>query len=474
VGESTTTGTKITFRPDFTIMEQNEFSYDAIASRCRELAFLNKGLELCIKDERSPKAECFKYDGGIVEYVTQLGKSLQPLHKPFYVEKSKNDVTVEVALVYTLDYNETVFTFVNNINTPEGGTHLVGFKAALTRTINNYGQKKEMYKEEEKLTSDDVREGLVAIVSVKVPQPQFEGQTKSKLGNSEVKGIVDSIVGEALAAWLEETPAAAKSVVGKCIEAFRAREAARKARELVRRKGALDIGSLPGKLADCSERDPSKCELFLVEGDSAGGSAKSGRNRAFQAILPLRGKIINVEKARLVKVLQNNEIGTMITALGTSIGDEFDINKLRYHKVVIMTDADVDGSHISCLLLTFFYRYLRPLIEKGHVYLAMPPLYKMAKAKKVAYAYNDAEKTKLVKELGEEGITIQRYKGLGEMNPSQLWETTMDPGTRSLKQISIEDAVAADETFRILMGEEVEPRKQFIMEHAKDAGELDV
>lgn len=481
VGASTANGTKVTFKPDFTIMEQNEFSYDTIGSRCRELAFLNKGLALCVTDERvkdekgTAKGECYKYDGGIVEYVAQLGKSLQPLHKPFYVEKAKNDVTVEVALVYTLDYNETVFTFVNNINTPEGGTHLVGFKAALTRTINNYGQKHEMFKEEEqKLTSDDVREGLVAIVSVKVPQPQFEGQTKSKLGNSEVKGIVDSVVGEALTMYLEETPATAKSVIGKCIEAFRAREAARKARELVRRKGALDFGSLPGKLADCSTRDPVISEIFLVEGDSAGGSAKSGRNRAFQAILPLRGKIINVEKARLVKVLQNNEIGTMITALGTSIGDEFDITKLRYHKVVIMTDADVDGSHISCLLLTFFYRYLRPLIEGGHIYLAMPPLYKMAKGKKVVYAYNDAEKAKVLKELGEEGVGIQRYKGLGEMNPNQLWETTMDPTVRALKQITIDDALAADETFRMLMGEEVEPRKQFIMEHAKDVQELDI
>ncbi len=473
VGEAQGTGTIITFKPDFTIMEKNEFSYDVLNSRIRELAFLNKGVQLSIKDERTGTEEMHMFEGGIKSFVEHLTKSKQPLHKPFYVDKLKSDVVVEVALQYTLDYNEAVFTFVNNINTHEGGSHLVGFKTALTRTLNNYAIKHNFIKEEEKLTSEDVREGLVAVVSVKVKEPQFEGQTKTKLGNSEVKGITDSVVSDALATFLEETPASAKSILTKCLEASRAREAARKARDLVRRKGALEFSTLPGKLADCSSRDPVVSEIYFVEGDSAGGSAKSGRNREFQAILPLKGKILNVEKARLMKVLENIEIGTMITALGTSIGDEFDIKKLRYHKIIIMTDADVDGSHIACLLLTFFYRYLRQLIEGGHVYLATPPLYKLTKAKKTAYAYTDAEKDKIVKEMGED-VGIQRYKGLGEMNPQQLWETTMDPAVRTLKRITIEDAVVADETFRMLMGDEVEPRKNFILEHAKDVQELDI
>ncbi len=904
VGTSEGTGTSIRFKPDFTIMEQNEWSFDVISNRCRELAFLNKGLDIIITDERADKKETFRYDGGIMSFVEELNKKKTALHKPFYVERARGDVVIEVSLQYTTDYDEVVYTFVNNINTHEGGTHLVGFKAALTRTINAYGSKHELFKNEEKLTSEDMREGLVAVISAKVPQPQFEGQTKTKLGNSEVKGITESIVGEALQTYFEETPGAAKAIISKCVDAFRAREAARKARELVRRKGALEYSTLPGKLADCSSRDPALSELFLVEGDSAGGcfdgdvevaladgrnlsfrklvdehaqgkenycftimhdghvgiqriahprvtkrdaevikvvldtgaeivctpshlfmlrdgtykpaaellntdslmplrrktserggritidgydmvfdpsrsrwvfthlladdfnlrngiyeslgehrhhkdfdksnnnptnicrlgkedhlalhramahktlsrkdvleklrkirstpefrekirakmlemrdelsrrakaqwendeykrfmvgkflefyesdedyrnrtlatlrrnqeeywssvenralqaervrryfldhperkeelsksakvqwsdkellawrsamtkrqwtsdfrskrkraydktyfentvrllriqyerdgkvdfdafesirkdvnnknvlsystfvgrffendesrlreavlnynhkiisvtpldsrvdvydievpgthnfalasgvfvhnSAKSGRNREFQAILPLRGKIINVEKARLVKVLQNTEIGTMITAIGASIGDEFDISKLRYHKIIVMTDADVDGNHIACLLLTFFYRYLKPLIENGHIYLAMPPLYKVQKGKKLDYAYNDAERDKLLKEYGEES-NVQRYKGLGEMNPDQLWETTMDPGTRSLKRITIEDALAADEVFRMLMGDDVEPRKKFILDHAKEVSELDV
>jgi len=471
MGEAEGTGTTIRFKPDFGIMEQNEWNFDVLNARCKELAFLTRGLAIMLVDERTGASQTHKYDGGILNFIEEINKGKKTLHKPIVIERIKADVEVQVAFQYTTDYDELVYTFVNNINTHEGGMHLVGFKSALTRTINNYATKHELVKEE-KISGDDAFEGLVAVVSVKVPQPQFEGQTKTKLGNSEVKGIVDSIVSEALASYFEETPAAARTVIGKCVEALRAREAARKARELVRRKGALEYSTLPGKLADCSNRDPAQCELFLVEGDSAGGSAKSGRNRAFQAILPLRGKIINVEKARLVKVLQNEEIGTMITAIGTSIGDEFDLSKLRYHKIVIMTDADVDGNHISCLLLTFFYRYLRQLIENEHIYLAQPPLYKITKGKKTVYAYNDAEKDRIVKELGE--VAIQRYKGLGEMNPSQLWETTMDPSVRSLKRITIDDAVAADQMFRVLMGDDVEPRKLFILEHAKEAGELDI
>ena len=469
------TGTAITFKPDFTVMEQAEFSYDTILSRLRELAFLNKGIDITIRDERvdPAKEQNFKFDGGIIEFVEHLNKAKQKLfHKVFYVDKTADAHGVEVALQFTTDYNETLFAFANNINTHEGGSHLTGFKSAITRTINNYAEKHKLL-ENDKLTSEDVREGLTAIISVKVPNPQFEGQTKTKLGNSEVKGLVDSIVSEALTTFFEENPSAAKSIVAKCSEASRAREAARKARELVRRKGALEYSTLPGKLADCASRDPAMSEIFLVEGDSAGGSAKQGRNREFQAILPLKGKILNVEKARLIKVLQNDEIGTMITAIGTSIGDEFDLTKLRYHKIIIMTDADVDGSHISCLLLTFFYRYMQPLIEAGRIYLAMPPLYKLQRGKQVKYAYNDAEKDVAVKEMGE-NVGISRYKGLGEMNPQQLWETTMDPSVRTLKQVTIEDAVLADQMFSVLMGDEVEPRKEFILTHAKDVKELDV
>ena len=475
VGPAEGTGTIIKFIPDFTIMERNEFDYDILKKRLRELAFLNKGIEINLDDERTEKQETFKYDGGIREFVEFLDKKKTPLHKPIYFDAQKNGFGIEVSLQYTTDFGETVFSFANNINTHEGGTHLSGFKTALTRCINKYGEKQNAFgKGLDKLSADDIREGLTAIISVKVPNPQFEGQTKTKLGNSDVKGAVDSAVTEHLSAYFEENPSTAKNIIGKCLEAARAREAARKARELVRRKGILDISTLPGKLADCATRDSSKSELFLVEGDSAGGSAKQGRNREFQAILPLRGKIINVEKARLIKVLKNEEIGTLITAIGTSLGDEFNIDKKRYDKIIIMTDADVDGNHIACLLLTFFYRHMQQLIQAGKIYLAMPPLYKIKKGKKEYYVYNDDEKEKLLSEIGTEGIGIQRYKGLGEMNPQQLWETTMDPTKRMLKQITIEDAVHADEVFSILMGDDVEPRREFIQSHAKEVQELDI
>jgi len=474
VGPAEGTGTTIKFKPDFSIIEPNEWNFDTLATRLRELAFLNKGVEIALIDERADKQQVFKYDGGIKSFVEYLNKGKQSLHPVFYFEKEKDKYTVEVALQYITDYAETVHSFANNINTHEGGMHLSGFRTALTRTINKYAEKHNLLEKDITLTSDDVREGLTAIISVKVPEPQFEGQTKTKLGNSEVKGLVDSLVSEALGTFFEENPSAIRSIVGKCIEAAHAREAARKARELVRRKGALDTGVLPGKLADCSSTDPAKGELFLVEGDSAGGSAKQGRNREFQAILPLRGKIINVEKARLIKVLKNEEIGAMITAIGTGIGEEFDVSKLRYHKVIIMTDADVDGHHIACLLLTFFYRQMPQLIQNGHIYLAQPPLFRVAKGKKEEYAYTEEQRNKLIKEMGEDGVGIQRYKGLGEMNPKQLWETTMNPDNRVLKQITIEDAVAADEIFSILMGEDVEPRREFIQQHAKEVRELDV
>lgn len=474
VGPAEGTGTLVKFRPDFSIMERNDFSYDILASRLRELAFLNKKLEIVLQDERIGKEQTFKYDGGIKEFVDHLNKMKEKLHPVMYFEKEKENINVEIAMQFTTDYSEQVFSFVNNINTHEGGTHLTGFKTALSRVLNAFADRLKLLPAGEKLTGDDTKEGLTAIISIKVPNPQFEGQTKTKLGNSEVKGIVDSITNDQLATIFEENPSTVKAIVSKCVEAARAREAARKARELVRRKSALDVSTLPGKLADCANKDPTKTELFLVEGDSAGGSAKQGRNRAFQAILPLRGKIINVEKARLIKVLQNAEIGTMITAIGTSIGEEFDANKLRYGKIIIMTDADVDGNHIACLLLTFFYRHMKPLIDAGNVYIAQPPLYKIEKGRKVVYAYNEEQKDKLVEELGKENVSLQRYKGLGEMNPTQLWETTMDPQNRVLKRVTVEDAVQADEIFVILMGVEVEPRKEFIQAHAKEVRALDV
>ncbi len=476
IGETEETGTTITFKPDKEIFEETVFDYDVLAQRLRELAFLNKGINIKLIDERDGKEEAFNYEGGIISFVKYLNRNKEVLHdEPIYMEAKNTEYEVEVCMQYNDSYTENIFSFANNIDTREGGTHLVGFKAALTKVINDYARKYGIIKDNEKnLQGEDVREGLTAIVSVKLKNPQFEGQTKTKLGNSEMRSIVENVVTEKLSAFLEENPSVAKVIVEKATQAARAREAARKARELTRRKSALENTTLPGKLADCSEKDPSKCELFLVEGDSAGGSAKSGRNSRFQAILPLRGKILNVEKARLDKILSNEEIRAMITALGTGIGDEFDISKLRYHKVVIMTDADVDGSHIRTLLLTFFYRFMRPLIENGNVYIAQPPLYKITKGKKVYYAYSDRELDRILNEIGRENYTVQRYKGLGEMNADQLWDTTMDPEKRTMLKVTLEDAIAADEIFTILMGDKVEPRREFIEKHAKTVRNLDI
>ncbi|MBI3027170.1 DNA topoisomerase (ATP-hydrolyzing) subunit B [Candidatus Woesearchaeota archaeon] len=470
--EQKDTGTTVKFLPDEHIFSTTDFSFEILSSRLRELAFLNKGIKIVIEDERADKKNEFNYDGGIVSFVEYLNKNKNPLHKVIYFSRAKNGVQFEYAIQYNDGYQENFFSFANTINTYEGGTHLIGFKTALTRVMNNYIEKNNL--KGMKLTSEDVREGLTAVISIKVPEPQFEGQTKTKLGNSEIKGLVDSIVNDTLGSYLEETPQIAKAVVYKCINAAHAREAAQKARELTRRKGALNHGSLPGKLADCSEQNPEKCELFIVEGDSAGGSAKQGRNREFQAVLPLRGKILNVEKARLNKIFENEEITTMITAIGTSVGEEFEIKKARYHKLIIMTDADVDGSHIRTLLLTFFYRHMQQLIEAGYIYIAQPPLYKITKAKFSKYAYNNEELEKLLSEIGRDGATIQRYKGLGEMNPEQLWETTMDPGNRTILQVTLEDAVEADKMFTLLMGDEVEPRRKFIEMHAKEVVNLDI
>ncbi|MBN1645639.1 DNA topoisomerase (ATP-hydrolyzing) subunit B [Candidatus Woesearchaeota archaeon] len=469
------TGTIVTFFPDPEIFQETtEFSYDIIFSRLRELAFLNKGLNIKFRDERNGKKHEFQYDGGIREFVDYLNKNKENLHSTIYLSKAKDNIELEVALQYNNSYQESVFSFVNNINTHEGGTHLSGFKTALTRTLNSYGEKAGITKGF-KLSSDDVREGLTAIISVRVPEPQFEGQTKTKLGNSEVKGIVDSLVNTGLNTYLEENPSAARAILEKSLNAARAREAARKARELARRKNALESSSLPGKLADCQERDPAKSEIFIVEGDSAGGSAKQGRKKEFQAILPLRGKIINVEKARINKVMASNEIINLVTALGTGFGEEFNIQKVRYHKIIIMTDSDVDGSHITTLLLTFFFRFMKPLIDQGFIYVAQPPLYLVKKGNSKRYALDEKDRERITEEFGgSQGVSVQRYKGLGEMNPEQLWETTMDPDTRVLKQITIEDAMLADEVFSILMGDEVEPRRKFIQDNAKQVINLDV
>ena len=466
------TGTTVKFLPDGQIFQVTEFSFDILSSRLRELAFLNKGIKITIEDERAEKKNEFHYDGGIISFVEYLNNNKTPLHKVIFFSKPKNGIMFEYALQYNDGYQENVFSFANTINTYEGGTHLIGFKTALTRVMNNYTEKNKM--KMVKLSSEDTREGLTAVISIKIPEPQFEGQTKTKLGNSEIKGLVDSIVYDSFSSYMEENPPIAKTIIFKCVNAAQAREAAQKARELTRRKGALNHGSLPGKLADCSEKDPSKCELFIVEGDSAGGSAKQGRNREFQAVLPLRGKILNVEKARLNKIFENEEITTMVTAIGTSVGEEFDITKARYHKLVIMTDADVDGSHIRTLLLTFFYRHMQPLIEAGYVYIAQPPLYKVTKGKMTKYVYNDGELEKLLNEIGREDISMQRYKGLGEMNPQQLWETTMDSGDRTILQVTLQDAVEADKMFTLLMGDQVEPRRKFIEQHAKEVINLDV
>jgi DNA gyrase subunit B len=466
------TGTIVTFMPDREIFDMIEFDFDTLSSTLKELAFLNKGVRISIG--KGDRKEVFQYDGGIVEYVQHINRNKNVLHQePIYIEGERDDTQVEIAMQYTDSYAENIHTFANNINTTEGGTHLSGFRSALTRTINDYARKNNLLKDKDNLSGEDAREGLTSIISVRLGEPQFEGQTKTKLGNSEIKGIVESIINKKLYEYFEENPGVARVCIERCKLAAQAREAARKARELTRRKGFLETSTLPGKLADCSERNPELSELYIVEGDSAGGSAKQGRDRRFQAILPLRGKILNVEKARLHKILKNNEIRALITAFGTNIGEEFDIEKARYHKLIIMTDADIDGSHIRTLLLTFFYRYMRPLIDAGYIYIAQPPLYRVKRGKEEHYLYNEKEMNEKFKELGR-GATIQRYKGLGEMNPRQLWETTMNPDTRILALVTIEDAVKADELFTILMGDAVEPRREFIHEHAKEVVNLDV
>lgn len=478
LGETQKRGTKVTFFPDREIFTETIFSYDTLTNRLRELAFLNRHLKIILMDERTGKGEEFQYEGGIVSFVKFLDENKTPLfEEPVYIQSQRDNLSMEVSIQYNSSYIETIFSYVNNINTIEGGTHLSGFRAGLTRTLNQYITKNNLNKNlKADITGDDFREGLTAVINVRLPQPQFEGQTKTKLGNSDVKGIVESVIGEELTRYLEEHPKVARIIVEKAMEAARAREAARKAKELTRRKSALENTTLPGKLADCSNSDPAQTELYLVEGDSAGGSAKMGRDRRFQAILPLRGKILNVEKSRIDRILTDEEIKTMVTAIGTSIGlDDFEVEKARYHKVIIMTDADVDGSHIRTLLLTFFFRYMRPLIDNGYVYIAQPPLYRISNTKISHYAFSDNEKEKILKTMGEQkNIHIQRYKGLGEMNPTQLWETTMDPQSRTILQVSMEDAIEADRIFSILMGDQVEPRRRFIEENAKLVGELDI
>lgn len=478
IGETQDTGTKVTFLPDKEIFEETVYSFETLAQRFRELAFLNKGVKISLEDQRveGGKRVDFCYEGGIISFVEYLNKSKDVVYKdPIYFDFKKEDTQIEIALQYNDSYVENVFAFANNINTQEGGTHLVGFKTALTRIINDYARKLNIIKENEaNLSGDDVREGLTAVISVKLVDPQFEGQTKTKLGNPEIRGLVDSVVGEKLGEFFEENPSITKRIIGKAKAAAQAREAARKARELTRRKTVLESNSLPGKLADCSIKDPSMSELYLVEGDSAGGSAKQGRDRRFQAIMPLRGKILNVEKARMDKILGNEEIRSIITALGTSIGDDFNLEKARYHKIIIMTDADVDGSHIRTLLLTFFYRYMQPLVDNGYVYIAQPPLFQVKKGKQEKYAYNEQELEKVLAEIGRDNINIQRYKGLGEMNPEQLWETTMNPESRTVLQVKIDDAIEADEIFSILMGDKVEPRREFIQENARLVETIDV
>jgi DNA gyrase subunit B len=499
--KSDNTGTKITFKPDKEIFKTVKFNFDTAAERMRELAYLNKDVTMILKDEAENQEETYKFKGGLIDFVKYLDEQRNPLHKPIYIEGEKDNTPVEIAFEYSGSYSENVHTYVNNINTIEGGTHLVGFRTALTRTFNNFAYKNGLIKENSKvsLTGDDFKEGLTAVISVKVMEPQFEGQTKTKLGNSEVKSIVETIVGEKLSEFLEENGSIAKKIIDKCMRAAEAREAARKARELVRRKNALDSMHLPGKLADCSINDPEHCEIYIVEGDSAGGSAKQGRDRRFQAILPIKGKILNVEKAKINKVLENQEIQAMISAIGAGIGEDFDPSKSRYGKIILMTDADVDGSHIRTLLLTFFYRHMKELIAEGKVYIAQPPLYKIKKGKEEFYAFDDEERDKILKRLktdskgkkieeenevtqSEEGlesasqskgIVISRYKGLGEMNPEQLWSTTMNPETRTVLQVNLDSAAAADKMFETLMGDAVEPRRAFIEKHAKYA-KLDV
>ena len=479
IGESDGHGTKTWFKPDHEIFETTEFEFEILQSRLRELAFLNKGIRITLADKREGQenVETYYYEGGIKEFVNYLNRNKDVLHpEPIYVEGEKDGIIAEVSLQYNDGYTENLYSFANNIDTIEGGTHLVGFKTAITRVINDYAKKFGHIKESDKnLSGDDVREGLTAVVSVKISEPQFEGQTKTKLGNSEVRGVVDSIVTEGVGTFLEENPAVGKIIIDKALMAARARDAARKARELTR-KSVLERSTLPGKLADCSSKDPMECEIYIVEGDSAGGSAKQGRNRKFQAILPLRGKILNVEKQRLDRILNADSIRSMVTAFGAGIGKDFDVSKLRYNRIIIMTDADVDGAHIRTLLLTFFYRYMRPLIDEGHVFIAQPPLYKVSKGKKEIYAYTDEELESVLNEMGgkDSSVDIQRYKGLGEMNANQLWDTTMNPEERILLKATVEDAIAADEIFTILMGDKVEPRREFIQKNAKKVSNLDI
>jgi DNA gyrase subunit B len=477
IGDSDETGTKTYFKPDSEIFEETIFDFEILAQRLRELAFLNKGIYIKLIDKRITKEEIFHYDGGIKSFVSYLNRNKVALHEePMYIEGIKDNISVEIALQYNDGYTENIFSFANNIDTVEGGTHLVGFKTALTRVFNDYAKRFGYIKENDKnFTGEDVREGLTSVISIKIEEPQFEGQTKTKLGNSEVRGIVDSFVGENIAIFLEENPNIGKIIIDKALMAARARDAAKKARELTR-KSVLERSALPGKLADCSSKDPKECEIYIVEGDSAGGSAKQGRNRRFQAILPLRGKILNVEKQRLDRILNSDSIRNMITAFGGGIGKDFDVEKLRYNRIILMTDADVDGAHIRTLLLTFFYRYMKELIEDGHVFIAQPPLYKISKGKKEIYTYSDAELESVLKEIGgkDNSTDIQRYKGLGEMNASQLWETTMDPENRILLKVNIEEAMLADEIFTILMGEKVEPRREFIEQNAKNVKNLDI
>ena len=478
VGQTDETGTLVHFVPDAEIFDETVYDYDTLRHRLRELSFLNRGITIILTDERPEEVrqETFYFEGGISSFVEHLNRNKEVINpEPVYFNGTKDTTVVEIALQYNTSYSENIYSFVNNINTEEGGTHLAGFKSALTRAANDFARRQGIIKNnEDNLVGEDIREGLTCVISIKLREPQFEGQTKTKLGNSEVRGIVDSIVSEGLSEYFEENPVISKKIIEKSIMASRAREAARKARELTRRKNALEVSSLPGKLADCSVKDPEQAEIYLVEGDSAGGSAKQGRDRRFQAILPLRGKILNVEKARLDKILNNEEIRTMITAFGSGIGSEFDITKRRYGKIIIMTDADVDGAHIRTLLLTFFYRYMRPLIENGHVYIAQPPLYQIRKGRSHWYTYSDEELAQKLDEIGRDGITVQRYKGLGEMNPEQLWETTMNPEKLTVLQVHLREAEEADSIFIILMGDKVEPRRRFIEEHANLVRNLDL
>jgi len=476
VGVTDESGTTITFMPDATIFEETEFDFDIIAQRTRELAFLNKGLRIVLREEKTGRFSIFHYEGGIISFTRHLNRNKEVLHDPpIYFDEARDDVEVECALQYNDGFSENIYSFANTIRTMEGGTHEAGLRGAMTRVVNDYARRYDLLKEsDDNLSGEDIREGLLAILSVKLPEPQFEGQTKTKLGNSEIRGIVESVMGERVSTYLEENPSVGRRIVDKAITASRAREAARRARELTRRKNALEVTALPGKLTDCSVRDPAQTELYIVEGDSAGGSAKQGRDRRFQAILPLGGKIMNVEKNRLDRVLSHKEIRAMITAIGAGIGDEFHIDEARYHKIIIMTDADVDGAHIRTLLLTFFYRYMTELIEEGYVYIAQPPLYRVIHNNQEYYLYADRELEHLRQEMGvKEFKSLQRYKGLGEMNPEQLWETTMDPDNRTLLRVELEDAMAADEIFTILMGSMVEPRRQFIQRHAKEVRNLD-